>query len=167
VFDGNVRDHAFARIAPHGAGSTPEQRATFDGWAIDACPHQGPGLAPAMEGGYHAVWFGERGGEMAARYGRLAPDGKPVGDVRMLPDAGAEHATVATADEALVILWRSFDGHATRLRAMVSVDGGRTFEPRDVAATPADNDHPLLVTRGSAILAVWRTAREIRVERLV
>ncbi len=167
VFDGDVRDHAFARIAPHGEFSTPLERATFDGWAIDACPHHGPGLAAAFEGGYHAVWFGERAGEMAARYARLSSEGKPVGDVRVLPDVGAEHATVATAGEALAIVWRSFDGKATRLRAMVSVDGGRTFDARDVAASEADNDHPLLVVKGRALFAVWRTAREMHVERLV
>ncbi len=167
VFDGDVRDHAFARIAPHGDSSTPIERATFDGWVVDACPHQGPGLATAIDGGYHAVWFGERAGEAATRYARLSPDGRPVGDVRVLPDIGAEHATVATAGEALAIVWRSPDGKATRLRAMVSVDGGRTFDPRDLAASEADNDHPLLVTKGRALFAVWRTARELHAERLV
>jgi hypothetical protein len=167
VFEGNVRDHAFARIGPRGETSTPVERATFDGWQIDACPHHGPGLAPAADGGYHAVWFGERNGEAAVRYTRLSGDGKPVGDVRPLPDAGAEHGAIAAAGDAFAIVWRSFDGATTRLRAVVSADGGRTFDPRDLAASASENDHPLLVAKGRALFAVWRTAKEIHVERLV
>ncbi|HZF80534.1 MAG TPA: sialidase family protein, partial [Rubrivivax sp.] len=69
VFAPNQRDHAFAILkAPR---PTEPVRATFDRWAIDACPHHGPGLAPARGGGYHAVWFGERGGQGRVRYGRL------------------------------------------------------------------------------------------------
>lgn len=166
VYDGNVRDHAFARIAPRGESSSPAVRATFDGWKIDACPHHGPGLARAAGGGYHAVWFGDREGVAAARYTRLAADGAPVGDVRELPDAGAEHATLATAGETLAIVWRSFDGKVNRLRALVSTDAGRSFETREIAQTAGDNDHPLLVRKGAGLMALWRTQEEVIVEKL-
>lgn len=167
VFEGNVRDHAFARIAPRGEKAGHPVRASFDGWAIDACPHHGPGLASAAGGGFHAVWFGERDGEPAVRYARLSADGQPVGEVRALPDPLAEHATLASAGDALAILWRSFDGTLTRLGAMVSFDAGKTFDLREVATTTEDNDHPLLVRKGAQLHAIWRTAREVRVDRLV
>ena len=38
------RDHAFAPVASIAA---PPVRASFDHWALEACPHHGPGLAPA------------------------------------------------------------------------------------------------------------------------
>jgi hypothetical protein len=167
VYDTNVRDHAFARIAPRGEKSGVPVRASFDGWAIDACPHHGPGLAVAEGGGFHAVWFGDRNGEAAVRYARLSPDGQPLGEARALPDPMAEHATIASAGSALAILWRSFDGTQTRLGAMVSVDGGKTFDMREVASSADENDHPLLVRNGRSLFALWRTSKEIRVERLV
>ena len=167
VFDVNVRDHAFARIAPRGVKSGPPVRASFDEWTIDACPHHGPGLAEAADGGFHAVWFGEHNGEAAVRYARLSADGQPLGEARSLPDPLAEHATVASAGQNLAIMWRSFDGTVTRLGAMVSIDGGKTFDMRELAVSADDNDHPLLVRKGSNLYAVWRTMKEIRVERLV
>src|SRR5688500_13121414 len=76
VFDGSVRDHAFAIVERGGEQATKPQRASFDEWKIDACPHHGPGLAAASDG-YHAVWFGIRGDEPAVRYARLDASGKP------------------------------------------------------------------------------------------
>ena len=97
VFDTNVRDHGFASVSAAGDGHIV--RATMDDWHIDACPHHGPGLAMAADGGFHAVWFGVRrqGAQdvAAVRYARLAPDGSPrLETVRPLPDELAEHADV-------------------------------------------------------------------------
>jgi hypothetical protein len=177
VFEPNERDHAFATFG----GGTPSQgaaaegqvpasvpvRATLDRWALDACPHHGPGLTPAAAGGYHAVWFGIRAGVPAVRYGRLDAQGAPASEVQALPDAAAEHADVVSAGRNLAIVWRSFDGEATRLRAWVSDDDGRSFRLRELARSADDNDHPRLVRRGSEIFAVWRTAKEVRVERVL
>ena len=177
VFEPNERDHAFARFG----GGTPSQgaaaegevppgvpmRATLDRWALDACPHHGPGLTPAAAGGYHAVWFGIRAGVPAVRYGRLDAQGAPASEVQALPDAAAEHADVVSAGRNLAIVWRSFDGEATRLRAWVSDDDGRSFRLRELARSADDNDHPRLVRRGDEAFAVWRTAKEVRVERVL
>jgi hypothetical protein len=166
VFGTNVRDHAFARIGIDGAGPGEPVRATFDGWTIDACPHHGPGLAPAAGSGFHAVWFGVKAGESAVRYGRLTPTGEPVGSIRPLPDANAEHAAVASAGQAVALVWRSFDGQATALRAWLSSDNGATFVLRDLARSTQDTDHPIILTRDSRFFVIWRTADAIRVERL-
>lgn len=165
VFAPNQRDHAFAPVAA-GARAEPV-RATYDRWALDACPHHGPGLAPAQGGGYHAVWFGDQAGVGGVRYGRLAPDGTPGADPVMLPDERAEHADVQSAGADVVIVWRSFDGQATRWRAWVSRDGGRTFALRELGRSTDDNDHPRLARRGSQIFALWRTAQGVQVERMV
>ncbi|MFY7867724.1 hypothetical protein [Roseateles sp.] len=169
VFEPNQRDHAFARLQ----GEVPTvQRASQDQWAVDGCPHHGPGLAlDEPRGGYHAVWFGLRAGDAAVRYGRLAPDGRPVGAVRALPDPAAEHADLAASGAKLAIVWRSFDGQAHRLRAWVSNDGGQHFELKDLRSSPMDNDHPRLLLRrtGSGadtrteFYALWRTAEKTHV----
>lgn len=160
VFEPNVRDHAFAVL---GAGAASPVRATFDNWHLDACPHHGPGLAPARTGGYHATWFGERDGRAAVRYARLAADGLPLGEVRELPDPRAEHADVATAGASVIVAWRSYDGTQTRLRAWVSTDDGAAFALRELAASTEQNDHPRLVATASMILVIWRTTSTIHV----
>jgi hypothetical protein len=165
VFAPNERDHAFA---PLGAASGAEpMRATYDHWAIDACPHHGPGLAPAAAGGYHAVWFGDRAGVAQVRYGQLNADGSPRGEPRLLPDERAEHAAVQSAGSNVVIVWRSFDGQATLWRAWTSNDDGRSFTLKELGRSADDNDHPLLAKRGEQIFALWRTTQGVRVERIV
>jgi hypothetical protein len=161
VFAPNQRDHAFALIDEPAAAEPV--RATLDHWAINACPHHGPGLTPAAAGGYHAVWFGLRDGVAAVRYGRLDAGGHPQGRVQPLPDATAEHADVISAGNDLAIVWRSFNGKATRLRAWVSSDDGRSFKLRELGASPLDNDHPRLVRQGDKLLAVWRNLEMINV----
>lgn len=165
VFAPNERDHAFASVDVSPAKEPV--RATFDHWAIDACPHHGPGLAPAEGGGYHALWFGERAGVAGVRYGRLSSDGRPTSEPVTLPDAAAEHADVQSAGRDVVIAWRSFDGHATRWRAWVSHDDGRSFALRKLGRSTQENDHPRLVRRGSRIFALWRTSEGVQVERVV
>jgi hypothetical protein len=166
VFAPNERDHAFAPVATGGSSAEPV-RATFDRWAIDACPHHGPGLAAAQGGGYHAVWFGERSGVAGVRYGRLAPNGSPRSEPVPLPDEAAEHADVQGAGPNVVIVWRSFDGQVTHWRGWVSRDEGRSFEQRELGRTAGDNDHPRLARRGSQIYALWRTTEGVQVERMV
>lgn len=167
VFAPNERDHAFAPVAGAGGVAAPEPvRASMDRWAIDACPHHGPGLAPTAAGGYHAVWFGEWAGEARVRYGRLAADGRPQGAAQALPDERAEHAAVASAGALVAIAWRSFDGQLTRWRAWVSRDDGRSFTLRELGSTADDNDHPLLLRRGEQLFALWRTSQGVRVERI-
>ncbi len=160
VFAPNVRDHAFAIL---GATTPAPMRASFDEWKLNACPHHGPGLSPARDGGYHAVWFGEKAGRAAVRYGRLAADGSPQGTVRELPDPRAEHADVMATGATLAIVWRSFDGRQSRLRAWLSSDDGASFALRELAASEDENDHPRLIAAPDGIIALWRTAKEIHV----
>jgi len=165
VFEPDVRDHAFATLGPH---PTPPVRASFDDWHINACPHHGPGLAPAKDGGFHAVWFGIRqeGGQSVpgVRYGRLQPDGSPLADsVRRLPDERAEHADVAAFGARVAVVWRSTDGMATTLKVWLSADGGQHFHVKTLAHAVGDNDHPRLAQQGERLVVVWRTEKEVQV----
>ena len=160
VFAPNIRDHAFAIL---GEEAKAPVRASFDDWKLDACPHHGPGLAPALRGGYHAVWFGVKAGRAAVRYGRLEADGTPQGDVQELPDPRAEHADVVSAGRQVAIGWRSYDGTQTQLRAWVSADDGATFVLRELASTKEESDHPRMLATSDGIRVLWRTAKEIHV----
>ena len=165
VFEPNERDHAIAKVGQAIINQTPT-RATYDRWALDACPHHGPGLAPAKNGGYHAVWFGEKAGKAAARYGLLDAKGQPKGSPVELPDARAEHADVRSAGSNVVISWRSFDGERTHWRAWVSKDAGATFLVKNVGSVSGVNDYPILLSRGSEIFGLWNVGERIQIERL-
>ncbi|MCX7165279.1 MAG: exo-alpha-sialidase [Rhodocyclales bacterium] len=160
VFELDIRDHAFAVL---GEETKAPVRASFDDWKLDGCPHHGPGLAAALQGGYHAVWFGDKAGRAAVRYGHLAADGTPQGETRELPDPRAEHADVLTSGTQVAIAWRSYDGVQTQLRAWLSADDGAHFVLRELAASKEENDHPRLLATPEGIRVLWRTAKEIHV----
>ena len=169
VFGANVRDHGFASLSAAGDGQVV--RATLDDWHIDACPHHGPGLALAADGGFHAVWFGVRrqGAQdvAAVRYARLGPDGSPRLDtVRMVPDERAEHADVMASGERVAIVWRSVDGARSTLKAWLSTDSGKTFRLAELANVTGDNDHPRLAQAGERMVAVWRNSLEVQVHEI-
>jgi hypothetical protein len=166
VFEGSIRDHGFARLGD--AAPVKVTRATYDDWYLTGCPHHGPGLASGSDGGYHTVWFGQRKTlekpVLAVRYGRLNQLGEPVSSsVRELPDVQAEHADVAAHGQRVVVVWRSFDGERSLLRAWISGDGGRRFELREIARTVLENDHPRLVQQGARMVVVWRDAGKVNV----
>lgn len=169
VFEPNVRDHAFAVLADDAAAKVV--RATFDGWQVDACPHHGPGLALAADGGFHAVWFGirrEGADDVAAvRYARLNADGSPrLDSVRALPDEGAEHADVLAWNQRVALVWRSVQGARSTLFAWLSSDGGQTFRLHTLAQVQGDNDHPRLAQQGERLVVVWRNMKEVQVHEL-
>lgn len=160
VFDPNIRDHALAIL---GHESPAFVRASFDEWKLDACPHHGPGLSASPAGGFHIVWFGERAGKAAVRYGRLLPDGTPVGEPRELPDSRAEHADIIASGKHVAIVWRSYDGTGSHLKAWVSADDGEHFQLRQLASSKEENDHPRLLATDKGMRAIWRTTKEIHV----
>lgn len=171
----NIRDHAFAVLStatPAAASATavtplPEPvRASFDNWAIDACPHHGPALSMAAGGGYHAVWFGERAGLTQVRYGKLDQNGHPTGAVIALPDDKAEHADILSSGNKLAIVWRSYDGSAMHLKAWISDDDGQHFMLKDIARTKLDSDYPQLLSKNGKIFVIWNTTGKRHVEAL-
>lgn len=168
VFAPNERDHALARLKPDG---TPEavQRATFDRWKVDACPHHGPSLTVDDRGTRHAVWFNQKDGEGHVYYGRLESrsDGIAVEGQRPVGGPLAAHADLAAAGSHLAIVWKEFDGERTRLHALISSDRGVSFTPRELDATAGASDQPRVLARGDTLYVFWRTEKEgFRLHRL-
>ncbi|MFN3717117.1 MAG: sialidase family protein [Thiobacillus sp.] len=157
VFEPNIRDHALARIAPDGKPLNMD-RATFDGWRVDACPHHGPSLAIAPDGTRHAVWFNVKDGAGRVFYGRLRPGG--VEGQRTVGGERAAHADLAVSNERIAIVWKEFDGERTRLYAEISVDGGNTFKKLMLATAEKNSDQPRALVRGDELFAFWRTEVE-------
>ncbi|MBI4740080.1 MAG: exo-alpha-sialidase [Betaproteobacteria bacterium] len=162
VFAPNERDHAIVRVKPDGS---PEalQRATFDRWKIDGCPHHGPSLAVDAAGVRHAVWFNRKDGESRVFYGRLEPgkEETTVAGQRTVGGARAEHADLAVAGRRVAVVWKEFDGERARIWAEMSDDGGLTFRaPQMLADSAGSSDQPRALARGATPYVFWRTERE-------
>jgi hypothetical protein len=170
VFEPDVRDHAFAALGATSVAA-PVVRATFDEWHVNGCPHHGPGLATAADGGFHTVWFGIRQQDGVAasgvRYAHLRADGSPdVQTVRRLPDDRAEHASVMAHGQRVAVVWRSSDGMVSTLKAWLSTDGGRSFTERTLAQLQGENDFARPVQMGGRMAVVWRNPKEVQVYEL-
>lgn len=160
VFLPNERDHALVRISRDGSPE-PLQRATFDRWKIDGCPHHGPSLVIDAEGTRHAVWFNQLNGEGQVSYGHLPRrEGDALVGQRKVGGLGAAHADLAVSGKRVAIVWKEFDGEKTRLRADVSEDSGANFSSVELAASAGMADQPRALVRGSELFAFWRTERE-------
>lgn len=157
VFALNERDHAFAALQPEGKGVVVE-RVTTDRWKIDACPHHGPSLAITTDGTRHAVWFNQINNEGRVFYGRLT--GSEPAAVKALP-AGAAHADLVARGNIVGIVWKRFDGTATRVESWLSKDGGRTFSAGPTLQTDGNSDQPRLLGNDTTMLVVWRTEEGI------
>jgi len=160
VYAPNERDHALARLAADGTPASV-QRATFDRWKVDGCPHHGPSLVVDAAGVRHAVWFNQKDGEGRVFYGRLLAGAeirvegqRPVGGPR------AAHADLATAGGQLAIVWKEFDGERTQLRGLLSGDGGQHFDELSLAATEGASDQPRVIQRQGKLYAFWHTEKE-------
>ncbi len=155
VFDGETRDHALAVLDPK--GSRPAvQRASFDNWQVNACPHHGPSIAFTPDGRRHQVWFNVKEGEGGIFYASAAAEGT-LGTPQKLGTAQAAHADVATAGNRVAIAWKQFDGKSTAVVARLSEDGGRTWTEKEVARTAGASDQPRLAAGTPGIALVWRT----------
>jgi hypothetical protein len=159
VFAPNIRDHAVAELGADGKVSAP-QRATFDDWHIDACPHHGPSLAYGPDGKRYQVWFnGKEGDDGGALYAAAEPGGK-LGKPVSLGSAQATHPDVAVMGKRVAVVWKQFDGKATAIVARVSDDGGVKWQEQELARTAGESDQPHLVTSSSAMALLWRTQNE-------
>jgi hypothetical protein len=166
VFDADVRDHAFATLTAGGV-SSPTQRATHDGWHIDGCPHHGPAIVAAGEGGrkgasYHLAWFTAAEGRPMVYYGRFLPATGEIRLQRAMTATGAgAHPCILEAGGRLLTAWKEPEGERTSVYLRASVDGGETWSERQsVAQTAGGSDHPFLVRRGREAFLTWYTAAE-------
>lgn len=160
VFEPNERDHALARLKPDGSVDSI-QRATFERWKVDGCPHHGPSLAVDEHGVRHAVWFNQKDGEGRVHYGRWLPgDEIRIEGQRTVGGSRAAHADLAVVEDKVLIAWKEFDGERTQLRTLFSGDGGKSFVERTLAATDGASDQPRVIRHQARLFVFWRTAAE-------
>ena len=165
IFEPNVRDHAVATLAPNGRPGAVT-RVSFNDWRIDACPHHGPSLAFDAKGQRHQVWFSGGDEDGGLFYAMVLSNGR-AGKAIRLGGIRAEHGEVLAAGSTIAVVWKEFDGQATKVMARLSNQGGAAWQERVLASSQGTSDHPHLVSNDSAIWLVWRTADEGVVTRKV
>lgn len=162
VFGGTTRDHALVAFETRTTPG-PLRRVSVDDWKIDGCPHQGPSLAIAPDGSYHAAWFTDGAARHGLFYARADRADAPFSAPRALsaPDRQPARPYLLAAGKFLHLVWKEFDGTKSRVQWQVSPDSGRTWSAaRTVADTGDASDHPLLVAhKGHAYLS-WLTKAE-------
>ncbi|WP_310493284.1 exo-alpha-sialidase [Dechloromonas sp.] len=160
VYAPNERDHAITRLKLDGTAENV-QRATFDRWKVDGCPHHGPSLVVDEKGVRHAVWFNQKDGEARVFYGRPEISAKnEIDGQRTVGGPRAAHADMAAAGGKLAIAWKEFDGERTQLRAMISSDGGDSFTDVALASTDGASDQARVIRRKDQLFTFWRTEKE-------
>jgi hypothetical protein len=159
IFEGSMRDHAITAFKDL---TTPGEvhRVSVDDWQLSACPHQGPSLAIAPAGTFHAVWSTNGKVRKGLFYARSADGGQTFSDP--LPIGQADHAPsrpyVLAGPGELALVWKEFDGEKTTVDLMVSHDDGQSWSaPRTIATTTDASDHPLLISDGRHTYLSWMT----------
>lgn len=159
VFGEDVRDHAIAVLNKEGKVENL-QRATYDEWHINACPHHGPAmvLEPGTDD-YHMAWFSNGDINQGIHYGRYSQTTQETTQVlRIDATPGAGHPSLASVKGRLFLVWKGFDGSQSNLQLMLSDDGGKNWsKPQSLLETTQASDHPLLVTAGDAVFLSWHT----------
>lgn len=154
VFEPNIRDHATVVLSADGkAGAI--QRATFEEWRIDACPHHGPALAADTSGRLHAVWFSAAPNSRGFFYGRLRQGG--VDGQRRLGSDTAGHGDVSVNGHRVVVVWRDYVGGRSRLLTSVADDGGDSWRDSELASVAGPSDYPRLLQHGNRTFIFWNS----------
>lgn len=162
VFDGSVRDHAVVTFKDRSTPG-PLRRVSIDNWKIDACPHQGPSIAIAADGSYHATWSTSGSERQGLFYARADNADAPFSPPRALSSTDRQPARpyLLASGNSLHLAWKEFDGERTRIQWQRSDDSGRTWSsPRSIADTEDASDHPILITDGKQAYLSWLTKAE-------
>ena len=159
VFGEDVRDHAIAELTPTGE-TLGTNRASFDEWHINACPHHGPTMAlSSLSGDYHMSWFTNGDVNQGIYYARYSFD-KQKSNALFQVDGqpGAGHPYLAEFDQKLYLVWKGFNGKETLLNLITSSDDGTTWSsPTTILRTGKGSDHPLLIKNTESLYLSWHS----------
>jgi len=157
IFGDNVRDHAMVKFDSQlKAGEVV--RVSHDQWQVEACPHHGPGMSIADDGSYHLVWFNNAPERHGLFYANTFDQGKTFSTPVSVGNynAQAAHAHVLAQGKNVFLVWKEFDGKQATLVTMKSADSGATWsQPKILANTTSDSDHPFVIADDKTVYAVW------------
>jgi hypothetical protein len=162
ISEGNIRDHYVGKLSADGATLT-SGRVSDDDWAINSCPHHGPGLAVDANGVWHVTWFTKGKNRQGLFYASSADGGKSFSTPdKFGDDAKAPGRPIVIATKGrLYRVWKEFDGTTTSIPMQMSRDGGKSWSAAKVIAETTDaSDHPELVADKKSAYLSWVTHKE-------
>lgn len=162
ISEGGVRDHYAAKLSAEGAGLSGG-RVSDDDWAINSCPHHGPGLAVDANGVWHVTWFTKGKKRQGLFYASSADGGKNFSSPEKFGDDAKApgHPVVVATKGRLYRVWKEFDGTTTSIPMQMSRDGGKSWSlPKVIAETADASDHPELVADRKTAYLSWVTHKE-------
>jgi hypothetical protein len=159
VFEGQIRDHAMSRFSSKYQPG-PIRKVGEDHWKIEGCPHHGPALTISPQGNYYATWFTH--GDV--RKGLFVSTSHDRGKTFSRPEgfgnpAHASHPDILANDSTLYLTWKESDGNkTTTVLEQHSGDGGKSWsQPRPLAETEGNSDHPFLLSYQAQHYLAWQT----------
>ena len=161
VFDGGIRDHAYA-VVKESKTVVPMQRATFDDWKIDACPHHGPALLQDQNDVMHQVWFTASESYQGIFYARQSANSNQwTNQINVSNQPSASHPYILENDRQLMVVWKVFDGEKTKIMLQSSNDYGISWgHKKEISSTRGDSDHPFLLKQNRESWLSWKTNDE-------
>lgn len=163
IFDKNTRDHALVKLKDKNSVGNV-QRASFDNWQVDGCPHHGPSISVSDKGTYHLTWFNNAPKRHGLFYSHTKDQGKTFSTAISVGDynTAASHPQVISTGNNVYLLWEEFDGKQSILMTMQSRNNGKSWSvPKILLQTESKNDHPLLIQDGEQVYAAWHRRGEV------
>jgi hypothetical protein len=161
VYPGSFRDIAFSLSRDGGRTFSEPAPISRDGWAIDACPDDGPAMTVGAGETVHIVWPTVIGGgePQGALFYTSTRDGHSFAARTRIPTLGSakpSHPQIALDPAGrLFVAWdESVDGK--RVAALREImPGGVTFGPIITLDGGAPGMYPMLATTSDGLVAVW------------
>jgi hypothetical protein len=166
VYEGNIRDIAFAVSRDGGRTFGPPVRASEDLWEIHGCPDDGPAMVVDGSGDIHLVWptvvTGEEGEPAGALFYASTRDGRTFTPRQRVPTLGGPRPMhpqiVVDQTGEIAIAWDELvnDQRVASLRTVTrGARGAAAFGPVVTLDERAPAQYPALAATNEGILAVW------------
>ena len=167
VYPGSFRDMAFATSRDGGRSFSAPVRVSEDGWAIDACPDDGPAMAVDASGSVHLAWPTVIGGDNprgAIFYSTMPRDGQRFTKRQQVGTLGGPKPShpqiVVDSRRRVFVAWDELaNGRQTAAVREVRADatGATSFGPIVALSSSESGSYPALAAAGNRVLAAWAT----------
>ena len=179
VYDGNMRDMAFALLGAPGAAAAPPRLST-DGWSINGCPDDGPALAVDAGDRVHAIWPTVIPGDEpvgALFYASKAASAQTFGARQRITTLGSpkpSHPQVAVDGAGqLFVAWDEIVG-GVRTAAWshgTATDGALRLGAPERLAAAGPTQYPVMAPLARGVVVAWVSGAQgtsvIRLRHLV
>lgn len=165
VYQGNIRDIAFAKSADGGRTFSAPVRVSDDNWVLDGCPENGPAIAVDSAKRIHVVWPTLVPGATPdspptlALFYATSPDGARFTPRQQIPTEGVpRHPQLAlgSSGEVLVVWDEQSSGRRNIALARGRIDGqGAARFSREAISDDAPANYPFVATTGSGTIVGW------------